>query len=361
MAALAVAATAIATFGAGTADASPACTIYWTGKTSTLWGTVTNWSLTNGGGSAGHAPEAKDYVCMSTSPTNATPTIGSTGSVTVAGINWGEAGAVQPNLTVSGKLTVGDSTAVDASTIYQLSVTGTLVSYKGEAITATNLTLSGTLDGPGTLTVSGPATLSSGASLGTYATPGTAAHLVLQGATTVMDGTEYFSGGSELENEGTLTLQDEAYLENYDGNAANKLVNDSGATVSYTGLSSATVEVPAVNNGTVAVHEGTLTFGGGTGRALTRARSPWRRVRLWIWVDAHRGVGGDDQWGGRSRYHGHGDVHRRREPNQHRHLRGQRHTGHCPEHRQRQHEQFDVGWDARGFGDTDGHRYGDAG
>ena len=38
--------------------------------------------------------------------------------------------------------------------------------------------------------------------------------------------------------------------------------------MSFIGTSSseyATVEVPAVNNGTVAVHEGTLTFGGGTG------------------------------------------------------------------------------------------------
>ena len=204
LAALAVAATAIAAFGAGTADASPTCTIYWTGKTSTAWGTATNWSLIDGGGSAGHAPGVSDYVCMSTSPTNATPTIPSTGNVTVAGINWGEAGAVQPNLTVSGKLTVGDSTAVDASTIYQLSVTGTLVSYKGEAIAATDVTLSGTLNGPGTLTVSGPATLNSGASLGTYTTPSTAAHLVLQGATTVASGTEYFSGGSELRERGDV-------------------------------------------------------------------------------------------------------------------------------------------------------------
>ena len=206
MTVLAAVAAAIATFGVGTADASPTCTIYWTGKTSTVWGTATNWSLIDGGGSAGHVPGVSDYVCMSTSPTNATPTIGSTGNVTVAGIDWGEAGAVKPNLTVGGKLTVGDSTAVDASTIYQLSVTGTLVSYKGEAIAATDLTLGGTLNGPGTLTVSGPATLNSGASLGTYAAPGTAAHLVLQGATTVATGTEYFSGGSGARERGDVDV-----------------------------------------------------------------------------------------------------------------------------------------------------------
>ena len=272
LAALAVAATAIAAFGAGTADASPTCTIYWTGKTNTNWSTATNWSLIDGGGSAGHVPGASDYVCMSTSPTNATPTIASTGNVTVEGIDWGEAGAVQPNLTVSGKLTLGDSTAVDASTIYQLSVTGTLVSHKEEAITATDLTLDGTLEGPGKLTVTGPATLDNTGTvfLGEYGTSGTQADLVLQGATTVSGtGNVYFSDGSEIENQGTLTLENEAYLYNYDGNTANKLVNDSKATVSFDGTSSsesATVEVAAVNNGTVSVvGEGTLSFGGGTG------------------------------------------------------------------------------------------------
>ena len=53
LAALAVAATAIAAFGAGTADASPTCTIYWTGKTNTNWSTATNWSLIDGGGVGG--------------------------------------------------------------------------------------------------------------------------------------------------------------------------------------------------------------------------------------------------------------------------------------------------------------------
>ena len=93
---------------------------------------------------------------------------------------------------------------------------------------------------------------------------------MLQGATTVSGtGNVYFSDGSEIENQGTLTLENEAYLYNYDGNAANKLVNDSrsdGVLYGTSSSESATVEVAAVNNGTVSVvGEGTLSFGGGTG------------------------------------------------------------------------------------------------
>ena len=98
LAALAVVATAIATFGVGTADASPTCTIYWTGKTSTGWGTATNWSLINGGGSAGHVPGVSDYVCMSTSASNIAVDLKSSTTTTIAGISWPRTGTLAPQL-----------------------------------------------------------------------------------------------------------------------------------------------------------------------------------------------------------------------------------------------------------------------
>ena len=55
--------------------------------------------------------------------------------------------------------------------------------------------------------------------------------------------------GQSSKIKGTLTFQDAADLYNWDGNAANELVNDSGGTVSYAGSSSsesATVGVAAV-------------------------------------------------------------------------------------------------------------------
>ena len=252
----------MAAIGFGTAAAGPTCTIYWTGKTSGNWATSTNWSLTNGGASAGRVPKNTDFVCMSTTPTTSTVTLAS-GTVTVAGISWGQAGTVQPSLTVNGTLILGSSQGVDASSLDHLVINGTLTNFKNEAATAADLSFQGILNGPGTLTVSGPATLNAG-ELGAG---GTAAHLVLQGATTAVSGISvYFFSGSELENQGTLTLQDGADLLNDDGNANNELVNDAAGTVTYTGSDStqtATASVNAANNGTVSVGVGTLTYGAG--------------------------------------------------------------------------------------------------
>ena len=48
---------------------------------------------------------------------------------------------------------------------------------------------------------------------------------------------ELLSGGSVLENAGTLTLDDNADLQPGDSNTADKVVNDAGATISYSGSS----------------------------------------------------------------------------------------------------------------------------
>jgi hypothetical protein len=264
-AACCVAAVVVGAFAPAVSSASPTCTIYWTGTTSTEWSTPTNWSLTNGGGSAGRVPGSSDYVCMSTSPARASAVLAS-GAVTIGGIEWPEANGVQPSLRVSGTLTLGDSTVVDPSTIDQLTVAGgILVSFTGETVTADELTLSVAttfprLEGPGTLVVSGSASLAAaylGPSSGTTA----AAHLVLEGASTLStpSGNLVVENGSELENEGTLTLADGSVI-----SGAGTVLNDSGGTISYTGSAStksATVSIAITNEGTVSVGAGTLFYG----------------------------------------------------------------------------------------------------
>ena len=105
-----------------------------------------------------------------------------------------------------------------ASTINALDVTGTLTVDQSAAVTAGGFTLdgnsdntSGTLDGPGTVTVTGAATLENDANLGTSFSAGTGVDLILEGATD-LEGYVYMNQGSELENQGTLTLGHEATL-----------------------------------------------------------------------------------------------------------------------------------------------------
>jgi hypothetical protein len=98
---------------------------------------------------------------------------------------------------------------------------------------------SGSLLGPGTVAVTGTATLGAGgtaAFLGASGQAGTGAHLLIEGSATVASGglVEFYEG-SELENQGTVTLKDSATLQDDDGNSANKLLNDSGGTVTFAG------------------------------------------------------------------------------------------------------------------------------
>jgi hypothetical protein len=71
-----------------------------------------------------------------------------------------------------------------------------------------------------------------------------------------------FHGGSVLENAGTLTLDDDSRLGICsDTNAANAIVNDAGATISYAGSTadaSAELRVPIIGKGTITISEGTL-------------------------------------------------------------------------------------------------------
>ena len=93
--ALAALSTALSALLAPGARASGTCTIYFTGATNSGWGTASNWSLTDGGPSAGRTPKNTDYVCMSTAPTRSAVTLAA--SAAVAGINFPDTGTVHPS------------------------------------------------------------------------------------------------------------------------------------------------------------------------------------------------------------------------------------------------------------------------
>ena len=137
-------------FGSGSAGATPTCSIYWTGKSSTAWETKANWSFTDGGAAATRTPNSTDYVCMSTAPTTANVDYtGTPASVTVVGLNWPTVGSVSPVLNLTnGTFTSGAGTTPPGSTVASLSVTGTTLIPKG-ALSTSNLNFAyGTVDGP---------------------------------------------------------------------------------------------------------------------------------------------------------------------------------------------------------------------
>ena len=228
----------LAVFGSSTASAGTTCSIYWTGKTGQTWSTSSNWSLTNGGGAATRTPTATDYVCMSTAPTRKTASL--TTSETVGGINWPQTATVSPSLTDSGSLTIGNHTTSYASTI-------------------DNLTVSGSLAGTATLTVppTGTLTLTGGTLSGS--------HLINQGTATQTGMTNFYAG-STLENAGSLVLADNSTLYDADNNASNLLTNDLGATLTYSSANSsdAIVYVAWSNAGTVDVAGNSTLYSYGT-------------------------------------------------------------------------------------------------
>ena len=142
----------------------------------------------------------------------------------------------------------------------QITVSGQLSIAQSTAITMSDLLLSnGTFAGRGTVTIptGGSADLAGGSLQGGL-------HFVNRGTVAVAAiASLYFQDASELENTGTLKLADDAQLgvsccSNY---ANGFLINDAGATLSYTGSStssSSTVNVPFDNYGAVNVTRGTL-------------------------------------------------------------------------------------------------------
>jgi large repetitive protein len=138
------------------------------------------------------------------------------------------------------------------------------VNVGGTVAVSGTWTLTGPLSGPGTLTVpaGSHATLSGSFSLSSV-------RLLNQGTTEIQaycgcGGIAGFNGGSMLENAATLLLDDNANLgAGSDGNPANQLLNDAGATITYNGSStgaSATISVSVADSGAVAVATGTLNI-----------------------------------------------------------------------------------------------------
>jgi Fibronectin type III domain len=199
----------------------PLCTDAFTGgpyNTDTAWNTAANWS-------AGRVPNSADWVC-----TNGLDITLPSARVTVQGLQ-------------------------------QLS--GTLTIPSGGTLTVTNTaSAGGALAGPGTVLVPAGSVLTLD---GTFGLGGV--RLLNKGTTEVgalTNGCYFgqgFTGGSVLENAATLILDDGANLGLCsDGNAANQVVNDAGATISYKGGSSgATVSVGVTDSGTITIGAGRLT------------------------------------------------------------------------------------------------------
>jgi hypothetical protein len=245
------------------ASASSSCSIYWTGRVNGTWATPGNWSATPTGTSAGRLPGPSDLVCAVSAPARRTAT--SSGAVTVGGIVWSAASA--PALVVSsGTFTIGGSSGSGTSSLAALTIRGG--TFGGPAkVDVSKLAVSGgTLSGRGSLvlgvghsgTIGGPASsnvnLANGFSL------------IDQGTVSVASGSGAltrvtFAGAATLQNDGALDLGDGANLHPLDASAT-AIVNEPGATLSYSGTSGATVGVDLTNGGAVlAGGGGTLTVG----------------------------------------------------------------------------------------------------
>ena len=144
-------------------------------------------------------------------------------------------------------------------------ITGSVEPSTSLVLNATNTDLTGDIVGPGTVTVASGAQLTMDSSSGLAG----GVRLVNNGDTEVQMGDEGgcypvqgFAGGSVLENAGTLSMSDGANLgECSDGNPANQVINDSGASITYGGSSqgqSASISLPLEDTGSVQVAQGTL-------------------------------------------------------------------------------------------------------
>ncbi|MHB8439215.1 MAG: beta strand repeat-containing protein [Acidimicrobiales bacterium] len=169
------------------------------------------------------------------------------GAVEVSGSTLDISGAT----TLSGSPTFGGSGTVN--------LTGTLSAPAGISLSDVGGTLdiSGTLDGSGVVTIPALSSVVLEPDSSVYD-----AHLINRGSLTIATVSYGCYGvalkdNSEIENAGAMAIGDGSCLESGD-DTANSLVNDSGATITYNGATSATVNVPFTNNGTLTVSEGTL-------------------------------------------------------------------------------------------------------
>jgi fibronectin-binding autotransporter adhesin len=138
----------------------------------------------------------------------------------------------------------------------QFRIAGGVLSVPGSA-SISNLLIGGgaQLDGPGTLSVPGGGVLT----LGANAYLSNDITLVNSGTGTVQTGNAvYIQGGSTLKNNGTLQLADGSNISYSYVPDAGQMLNEAGATISYTGgTEGAVIAVSLDNYGTVSANVGT--------------------------------------------------------------------------------------------------------
>jgi hypothetical protein len=127
----------------------------------------------------------------------------------------------------------------------------------GTGVSLTDVTIAGTIAGPGTVTIptGGSVMITNGASL-------SGVSLVNKGSLTLGPGGAGVSiyGATTLENQNTLTLDDGTYID-WDGNASGKIANTASGAIDYPGgTEGASIYAPIRNSGMISAADGTLTL-----------------------------------------------------------------------------------------------------
>ncbi|MGI8626822.1 MAG: hypothetical protein ACR2J5_09695 [Geodermatophilaceae bacterium] len=241
--------------------AAAACTLYWTGATSTNWTTTTNWSTNANGQTAGRVPLTTDFVCLASSPTRFDVTYASL-SRKVAGLNFAAVGTARPSLTIDGGfLVVGTPGNAFDSTINNLQIRsgGTVGGSADLLLTGTpSLTNGAILDGAGTTTLAPGTNVSTN---GLVLSNGR--RLIVQG---VLSHTEcydyiYLYGGAVLQNSGRINASSSCgHRIASDGSPGSRLVNDVAAeiVINQPAADAYDLGVQLENHGNVSVSAGTL-------------------------------------------------------------------------------------------------------
>ncbi|HET9300743.1 MAG TPA: hypothetical protein VFO11_12420, partial [Candidatus Polarisedimenticolaceae bacterium] len=195
------------------------------------------------------------------------------GSVTVDGTYTATSTMVS-----AGTLTFSPSATVSAIGALSVSGTGTLTLNSGEAITPPTLSVTnGTIGGSDAVSVSGTFTWSGGTLTGNGTTTAPMGIAISSGTFKDLTGGRTLStsgsidwtgsgsvrvgGGAKIINNGTWTLQSDAFLS--DLGSAGTFANTSGATFrKAAGAGTSQIVVPFTNAGTVRASAGTLQFGG---------------------------------------------------------------------------------------------------
>jgi fibronectin-binding autotransporter adhesin len=240
-------------------SATTTCTIYWTGATSTNWGTTSNWSLTDGGASAGGVPTTSDYVCMSSAPKRAN-VVATSAARSLAGINFSKTSTVTPSLELQGNiLTVNtnastiNNLAVDAGFLggtAQVTLTGSPQFASGAGVINTGAKIipaSTTLEVGSSLLVGSP---SSPAATGLLQINGT---LQVDASATVYLSTATSGAGATLTNSGTMTMADGSAVQVNGGGASAPRFTSAGTLTAGSGSSTETIATQFTNTGSLQV------------------------------------------------------------------------------------------------------------